>query len=340
VPPAKTQALPKELLLYVDGKDPKKMRVSLKAYKCKENKCMDPLKDAEIEKTVRKWTNQVHWAAKNPNKTVPKCDGSESLIVEAGWNMVYDIAGDSCPGGKPYLNLIVHGRLTLQRADPAKTQNINLRVKHIFVTGELIIGTKDKPIPSTDKFKITLYGEYAARTVVYDGNIEAGNKVLASIGKVDLFGSGPAAPVQKLLAVAPANQDYIMIAKGLTDWKVGDKIYMGPTGHKYKESDYSEIKAYDSATGKLTLKAKLKYYHWGAAATTATKYKAEYGQAMDIRQEVIYLSRSVVIEGDTTTPDVDWGGHITISDTVEASGKLRAATLTMDNVEMYHVGQK
>lgn len=99
---------------------------------------------------------------------MPKCDGTEDLVIEAGWNMVYDIEGESCPGGKPYKNLIVHGRLTLRRKDPAKAQNIDFRVKHIFVTGELIIGSKDKPIPNTDFFKISLFGEYAARTVVYD----------------------------------------------------------------------------------------------------------------------------------------------------------------------------
>jgi len=99
-----------------------------------------------------------------------------------------------------------------------------------------------------------------------------------------------------------------MIAKSLTDWKVGDKIYMGPTGHGYSESDYSEIKAYDGATGKLTLKAKLKYYHFGAAASTETKYKPEYGNKLDIRTDVIYLSRSVMVQGDVTEDDKDWGG--------------------------------
>ena len=179
---------------------------------------------------------------------------------------------------------------------------------HIFVTGELIIGTKLVPVPTTDNFKITLYGTYAADTVVYDGVTEAGNKVIASIGKVDLFGSGPAAPVQKLLVDASKDEDFIMIATGLTDWKVGSKIYMGPTGHQYAESDYSTIKAYDGTTGKVTLEAKLKFYHYGAAASTESKYKPEYGNKLDIRTDVIYLSRSIMIQGDITENDKDWGG--------------------------------
>ena len=39
----------------------------------------------------------------------------------------------------------------------------------------------------TDKFKITLYGTYAADTVVYDSVIEGGNNVIASIGLKELF---------------------------------------------------------------------------------------------------------------------------------------------------------
>jgi len=75
---------------------------------------------------------------------------------------------------------------------------------HMFVMGELKVGTSSDPIPITDKFEITLYGTYAADTVVYDSVIEAGNKVIASIGIVELFGTGPAVPIQKMLAAAPA----------------------------------------------------------------------------------------------------------------------------------------
>jgi hypothetical protein len=130
--------------------------------------------------------------------------------------MVYDIENDSCLPGtgdgltgndRPYKVVIVKGRLTIKRPEtPVDTAavNINFRCMHIFVMGELKVGTSSDPIPITDKFEITLYGTYAADTVVYDSVIEAGNKVIASIGLVELFGTGPAVPIQKMLAAAPA----------------------------------------------------------------------------------------------------------------------------------------
>jgi len=68
-----------------------------------------------------------------------------------------------------------------------------------------------------------------------------------------------------------------MIATGLTDWMVGSRVYMGPSGHRYAESDYRTITAYESSTGKLTLDSILTYYHYGAAASTEDKYTADNG---------------------------------------------------------------
>jgi len=39
----------------------------------------------------------------------------------------------------------------------------------------------------------------------------------------------------------------------------------------------------------------LKYYHFGAAASTASKY-----QGLDMRGEVVLLTRNIVIKGDQT----------------------------------------
>jgi len=94
----------------VNGKSEDKLKVEMKAYKCKENKCLDPLKDVAIDSTEKLWSDYRSWT----DKKVPACDGTP-VVVEAGWNMIYDIAGESCPGGKPYQTVIVHGRLTFRR---------------------------------------------------------------------------------------------------------------------------------------------------------------------------------------------------------------------------------
>jgi len=181
----------------------------------------------------------------------------------------------------------------------------------MFVTGELSIGynfktKKAAPIPATDKFKITLYGRYQDDTVVYDNVIEAGNKVIASIGKVQLHGTGPKVQQCRLLASVDKGDTEIMVDKLMDDWKVGERIFIATSGHWAYNSDYATIKAYDSATGKLTLTAPLKFYHFGDAASTESKYK--YAKTLDLRSEVVYFGRSVLIEGDSKETDADWGG--------------------------------
>ena len=65
--------------------------------------------------------------------------------------------------------------------------DIHLRAKHIFVrAGELHIGNETHPFQHNAH--ITLYGEKEAETIVYDNAIEAGNKVLANVGTVKMFG--------------------------------------------------------------------------------------------------------------------------------------------------------
>lgn len=63
-------------------------------------------------------------------------------------------------------------------------------------------------------------------------------------------------------------------------------------------------------TGATTLTAPLKFYHFGAAASTAANY-----QGLDMRGEVILLTRNIVIKGDQTQNI--WNGQfLTMDSTV------------------------
>ena len=72
--------------------------------------------------------------------------------------------------------------------------------------------------------------------------------------------------------------------------------------------DYLSVNTYDNQTGSLTLQGIFKNYHWGAPNPPADN--DEWG-GIDMRGEVILLSRNIVIEGE----DVDgWGGSILTTD--------------------------
>ena len=72
----------------------------------------------------------------------------------------------------------------------------------------------------------------------------------------------------------------------------------------------------------------LVYYHWGAASSTE-----DYFNGIDMRGEVLLLTRNVVIQGE----DYDhWGGQVVVTDMFETDGTWRKGSLIMDSVQVYN----
>jgi hypothetical protein len=66
-------------------------------------------------------------------------------------------------------------------------KDVHLKAKHLFVrAGELHIGNETHPYQHNAK--ITLYGDRNSESIVYDNAIEAGNKLIANVGTVKMFG--------------------------------------------------------------------------------------------------------------------------------------------------------
>ena len=73
------------------------------------------------------------------------------------------------------------GAFSLPQADRV------LRAKHIFVrAGEFLVGSKE--FPYLGKLTIELHGEKDAKAIVYDNAIEAGNKLIANINVMKIYG--------------------------------------------------------------------------------------------------------------------------------------------------------
>jgi len=263
------------------------------------------------------WSKTTSW----PTKKLP-VEG-ETVEILPGVNMIYDLPGDS-----PIFKLIIiNGRLTFN--NPAKPVDLHLRAKHIFVNiGELFIGTEEKPF--TAKAQITLHGEQAADTIVYNGAIEAGNKAISNIGTIKMYGT-KRIHMSRLRAQVSKKDKAILVDAGM-DWKAGDKIYLAPTGHNYLNSDYAEIVSYDTKSGSIKIKEELKHNHFGDSESTASKLSG-----IDRRGEVVLLTRNVRIEGHDTD---GWGGQVVTSDTINTSGEMQSGLLEMDNVELYRCSQR
>jgi hypothetical protein len=102
----------------------------------------------------------------------------DDVLVNNTWKMIYDLPGES-----PIYKLVRVNGILLFKNDT----NLHFKAKHIFIrSGELHVGTKTHP--HTGNVTITLYGEKNAETIVYDNAVEAGNKLIANVGKLYMYG--------------------------------------------------------------------------------------------------------------------------------------------------------
>ena len=78
--------------------------------------------------------------------------------------------------------ITINGRLTF-----LNTTNITLSATIIYVyAGELIIGSKDYPY--LYNAKILLQGGRYATAFAFEGTVEGGNKILANVGSIKMYG--------------------------------------------------------------------------------------------------------------------------------------------------------
>ena len=275
--------------------------------------CMEDIKIVATEGSKRYWSNPADW----PSKAVPK--EGEDIHIEPGWDMIYDLT-DS-----PVYRLIrVNGILTFSNAT-----NTHLRCKHLFVrAGELHIGSKDLPYPK--QARITLYGAKEEDAIVYDNAIEGGNKLIANVNKISIWGQARKQTVTRLTAEALFGANSFKVEPGL-DLVAGDRLGLAPTSFELLAADYVHVTSYDNVTGLVNINTTLEHYHWGAAASTASKYNG-----VDIRGEVMILSRNIIISGENIE---GWGGQIVTSDTIEGDLTVRYGSTIMHNVEVYNCSQ-
>ena len=263
--------------------------ILIEGFQCAQGECpLDEIDDVPIETTVRLWSKKDSWEGQFDSNADGIPIEGDDVEIRPGWNMVYDIEES------PILELVtINGRLTFQQKDESENlEDINLHLKahHIFIrAGEFIIGTKEKPF--TMIAKITLYGEQNAETIVMDGAVEAGNKVIANMGLFEAHGA-QRSKMSRLLRSVNENEKEALVETGL-DWVAGDQLYFAPTTVNWKHSDYLEIESYDSTSGIVVLTEKFDFYHYGAYTSTGGDYND-----VDMRGEVVLLTRNIVIKGD------------------------------------------
>ena len=133
--------------------------------------CVEAIVERETEIGLKYWSDVSIW----PNETLP-VEG-DVVHIESGWNLILDIEET------PVFDLIrVNGVLTF-----SNEIDIHLRAKRIFIrAGELHIGSETDPFTKTAR--ITLHGEKDAEALIYENDIDAGNKLIANVGILKMYG--------------------------------------------------------------------------------------------------------------------------------------------------------
>lgn len=202
--------------------------------------------------------------------------------------------------------------------------------------GELYIGTEgDRYV---NEGKITLHGGRNEPTIaIEDQGIEAGSKIIANIGRLNMFGKKRSFKMTRLTKPAAIGDKTIFVETKNVDLAEGDRIAIAPTGVDYDKGETRNVVSYNKNTGEIELDSALDWYHFGADKSTGEKYNG-----VDMRGEVLSLSRNIKIIG---TEVDDWGAQILTSDIMELDDSeegftMREGKTHLDSVEIQYGGQK
>jgi hypothetical protein len=166
-------------------------------------------------------------------------------MIESGWNMIFDL-DETQTEDLIFNNTQINGKLSF-----LNETNIHFKARHLFVRyGELEIGNETHPFSGS--VKITLYGEKIFEHMAFDNAIEAGNKIIANVGTIKMYGQPRTGILTRLRAECSMDETVIYVEPGL-DWVAGDRIALGPTSFTHDRSEDNFVTAYDSGTGKVTL---------------------------------------------------------------------------------------
>lgn len=240
---------------------------------------MTTVEESDLPSSSKPWSDPASWKS----GAVPVED--EEVIIDSDMWIELDLA--ETPRLK---SLEINGKLSF-KDDKANLPSVNLKSHLIWVrAGELAAGSSSTPYDAD--LTIEMLGHTESPTLTLGGTVKAGNKVLASNNKVELYGK-PRFSMSRMLAEASAGDDSITVdaTDSTFDWAVGDKLFIATSTINNTHSEYKTITAISG--GVITLDSPLLYYHYGAAESTATTYNG-----VDIRNEVALLTRNVLVKGE------------------------------------------
>jgi len=242
--------------------------------------------------------------------------------VPQDWNLIIDVAQT------PILDtLTILGSVTF-----SKEIDVELRAKKIFIrSGKLYIGSKEEPHPK--KAIIHLHGKRNEDPITLAADVEGGNKIIGNLGQLELYGKPRGFKMTRLLNSANKGDGSLQVEAGL-DIVQGDQLGLASSSYAPNAGDIVTVRSYNADTGKIVLRDTLNFFHWGADTSTAEEYNG-----VDMRTEVLLLTRSILVKGNAQD---NWGCQIATADNIDiVDGKevKRVGQTLMENVELFRCSQ-
>jgi hypothetical protein len=189
-------------------------------------------------------------------------------------------------------SVTVYGRLVC-----ADDRDLAIATRSILVLGGLFeCGTEAKP--HTKKLTITLYGNPTDPV-----QTKLGNKVVGATdgGQINLIGKARNNWVQLNATVQPG-ANVIQLTQPV-DWLPGDRVAIASSVME----NQSEERTIESVSGTIVRLTKaLDFAHTGEIRQVA-------GVPIDMRAEIALLTQDIVIQGDESSVDTQFGGHVMIA---------------------------
>jgi G8 domain len=234
------------------------------------------------------WSNPATWGGKLP-------DANSAVTIPAGTTVTLDM-------GVSVRSIKVEGTLLWGDADDTELKSNWIMVES---GGAFKLGSAAQAF--TKRATITLTGSDTAENIM-----GMGTKCLCAMGggRLEVYGEDRLSWTKLSSSVAPGSSEVRLLEAG--NWRAAEKIVIASSSMNPNEAETVGIKSVSGDGKTLTLETALKYAHYGQLQTFD-------GKTLDERAEVGLLSRNIVIQGDTASDALKFGGHVMVMDTGSAA---------------------
>lgn len=256
---------------------------------------------------IRKWSSNTTWQDNS------KPTGGASVSIPSGAYVVIDDQNIAVK------EISVKGHL-LQSVN----MNASITTEHIDIrdaTGLFQAGKKGGPL--TGDLSITLTGANTGQ------NSGVGSKFLAAGMSATLELHGEERISWSQLGAKAAKGANQITMKEPVDWKVNDQILITSSRIDWNEAEQRKVTAISGDKRTLTLDKALNFPHIGKSYSYTRPLDGKTWVG-DIRAEVGRLTKNITIQGDASSANSKYGGHVMI----HMMGKAY-----VDGVEFYQMGQ-